>query len=201
MGLKTLVLSLLLGSLWLGSSCRRSPSKSDIDIEFTADTLEVAYTYWWDGSGPFIGYCGKDYNLAFAGTITQLEDPTDEAGPLYTSQWGTIALDKVYKIKNPQSAAYKNQKYVRSDCFYDLDLSVGDQVLVFCYEYERNFSIPGGKSILKIGGLDHPLIKSIKSYIDADQDPLAIQKDSSLWGAYGFGDKLAQHIRCRQNQK
>ncbi|SHI53469.1 hypothetical protein [Pseudozobellia thermophila] len=199
MGLKPLVLILVSAYLCLGTSCKRTRSKSDIDIEFTSDTLEVAYTYWWEESGPFIGYCGEDYSLAFAGTITDLENPTHDPGPLYTSQWGTIALDRVFKINNPPSGGYENQKYFRSDCFNDLELSVGDKVLVFCYEYEGGLSIPGDKSILKIGGMDHPLVKSIKNYIDADQDPLAIQKDSTLWGAYGFNDKLAQHIRCRQN--
>jgi len=174
-------------------------SKSDIEIEFTQDTLEVGYTYWWEDSGPFIGYCGEEYALVFVGTISHLAEPTNNAAPLYISQNGTIAIDRVFKINNPESNTYANQKFFVSDCFNGLELAVGDQVLVFCYSYEGNFSIPGEHSILKIGGIDHPLVASTKAYIDADQNPLKITKDTTLWSAYGFGDKLAQHIRCAEN--
>lgn len=174
-------------------------SKSDIEIEFTQDTLEVGYTYWWEDSGPFIGDCGEEYALVFAGTLVDLKFPTKEAAPLYTSQKGTIALERVFKINNPQADTYTNQKFFVSDCFNGLELALGDQVLVFCYEYEGNFCIPGGRSIIKIGGIDHPLVASTKAYIDADQNPMKIMKDTTLWSAYGFGDALSQQIRCREN--
>lgn len=187
--------------LFVISACNSPKSKSDIQIVFTQDTLNVGYTYWWDDSGPFIGYCGKEYALVFTGTINYLEHPTNEAAPLYTSQKGIIVLEKVFKIKNPESKAYANQKFFVSDCFDGLELSVGDQVLVFCYEYEGDFCIPGRRSIIKIGGFDHPLVASTKTYIDADQNPLKIIKDTTLWSAYGFGDELVQHIRCRENSE
>ncbi|PKA98410.1 hypothetical protein B0O79_2096 [Flavobacteriaceae bacterium MAR_2009_75] len=198
MGVRFLLLSFILGCLCL-TACKNSNSNTDIEIEFTQDTLQVPFTYWWEESGPFIGYCGENYSLVFVGTITDLETENKDAGPLYHSKRGTIALEKVLKIDNPNSQEYISQGYVTTDCFYGLDLTVGDKVLVFCYEYEDGFSIAGGSCIIDIGGLEHPLVKSIKTYIHENQDPLAIEKDSTLWGAYGFGEKLAQHIRCKEN--
>jgi len=172
-----------------------------MEIIFTQDTLNVGYTYWWEESGPFIGYCGEEYALVFMGTVSHLESPTNEAAPLYRSQKGVIALEKVFKIKNPEANRYANQKFFVSDCFEGLDLSVGDQVIVFCYEYEGNFSIPGKRSIIKIGGFDHPLVASTKAFINADQNPMKIIKDTTLWSAYGFGPELSQHIRCIENSE
>ena len=198
MGVRLLLLSFLFGCLCL-TACKNPKSNTDIEIEFTQDTLQVPFTYWWEESGPFIGYCGENYSLVFAGMITDLEIENKDAGPLYHSKRGTIAVEKVLKIDNPNAQKYISQGYVSTDCFYGLDLTVGDKVLVFCYEYEGGFSIAGGSSILDIGGLEHPLVKSIKTYIHENQDPLAIEKDSTLWQAYGFGEKLAQHIRCKEN--
>ncbi len=201
MGLKhyaSYIFSLL---LFITSACNSPKSKSDIDIVFTQDTLNVGYTYWRDDSGPFIGYCGEEYALVFTGSLNYLEKPTNEAAPLYTSQKGIIEVEKVFKIKDPESDAYANQKFFVSDCFDGLELSVGDQVLVFCYEYEGNFCISGKRSIIKISGIDHPLVASTKAYIDAGQNPVKIIKDTTLWSAYGFGDELAQHIRCRENSE
>lgn len=200
MGLKCYSICSLL-SLVIIAACNTPKSKSDIEIEFTQDTLEVGYTYWWEDSGPFIGYCGKEYSLVFIGTVSHLDPPTNKAEPLYISQKGTIELEKVLKINNPDTKSYSNQKYFVSDCFNGLELSIGDQVLVFCYEYEDNFSIPGKRSIINISGFEHPLVASTKTYIDADQNPLQIQKDTTLWSAYGFGAQLEQHIRCHENSE
>tara|TARA_R110002167_G_scaffold263017_8_gene469709 strand:- start:3840 stop:4418 length:579 start_codon:yes stop_codon:yes gene_type:complete len=181
----------------MGSCGRQKKSNSEIAITFTQDTLKVGYTYWWPESGPFVGSCGEELSLVFIGTVMEIKDPTDAAGPLYTAQEGIISLDKVLKIKKLNANTYRNQKFLLTDCFHDLALSVGDQVLVFCYDYEGEYSIPGNKSILKINGADDPLVKSIRTYIDAGQDPLKLTDDRGLWATVGLGRKLESIIKCR----
>jgi len=181
-------------------SCNRSKqTKSDISIEFTQDTLAVGYTYWWPESGPFIGQCGDELSLVFSGTITDILATTEEAGPLYKSQKGYIKIDRVFKIKELGAKGYTNQQFFVSDCFDGLELKKDDLVLVFCYDYENDLSIPGGQSILKIDTLDNPLITSIKSYIDADQNPSKIKKDMKLWAKYGLDITLKKMIQCQNN--
>lgn len=181
-------------------SCNRSKqTKSDIAIEFTQDTLAVGYTYWWPESGPFIGQCGDELALVFSGTLTDILEPTDEAGPLYNAQKGYIQIDRVFKIKELEAKSYTNQQFFVSDCFDGLELKKDDPVLVFCYDYENDISIPGGQSILKIDSLDDPLITSIKRYIDADQNPSKIKKDMKLWAKYGLDDALERIIQCYKN--
>ncbi|MUH35028.1 hypothetical protein D9O36_04180 [Zobellia amurskyensis] len=185
--------------LALGTSCDTKRTKSDIEIVFTQDTLDVGYTYWWEESGPFIGYCGKEYALVFSGTVINLEKENHDAAPLYISQKGTIAMDEVYKIKDMGNNSYANQKFFTTDCFNNTDVTVGDKVLVFCYDYEGELIIPGNNSILNIKGLDHPLVGATKRFIDADENPIEIKKDSTLWSAYGYRKQLNQMIRCREN--
>ncbi|MGB5436248.1 MAG: hypothetical protein WBM98_10195 [Maribacter sp.] len=182
-------------------SCNKSkPTKSDMEIAFTQDTLAVGFTYWWPESGPFLGLCGDELTLVFSGTVTEILQPTDEAGPLYTSQKGFIKIDRVFKIKELGPNIYANQQYFVSDCFDGLDLRKGDQVLVCCYDYENDLSIPGGKSILKIDALDDPLITSIKIYIDADQNPKKIKMDMKLWEKYGLDDALRRILECEESK-
>ncbi|MBT8306132.1 MAG: hypothetical protein KJN85_04285 [Maribacter sp.] len=191
-----LTLYIIIYSLY---SCNRSrPAKSDLEIEFIPDTLEVGYTYWWAESGPFVGQCGDELSLVFSGTITDIMEPTDEAGPLYTSQKGYIEIDRVFKIKDLGHKSYANQQFFVSDCFDGLGLKKGDIVLVFCYDYENALSIPGNRSILRINTLDDPLINSIKKYIDTDQDPLKIKKDIKLWKKHQLDAALKRIITCSQ---
>jgi hypothetical protein len=181
-------------------SCNRSKqTQSDIAIEFTQDTLDVGYTYWWPESGPFIGQCGDEFSLVFSGAITDILEPTDEAGPLYNSQKGYIRIDRVFKKKELEAKSYTNQQFFVSDCFDGLELKKDDPVLVFCYDYENDLSIPGGQSILKLDSLDDPLITSIKRYIDADQNPSKIKKDMKLWAKYGLDNALERMIECHNN--
>ena len=168
----------------------RKKTKSDLEIEFVQDTLEVGFTYWWPESGPFIGPCGDEFSLVFSGTITDIQEPTEEAGPLYTSQKGYIQIDRVFKTK---------EHFFASDCFDGLELKKEDPVLVFCYDYENDLSIPGGQSILKIASLDDPLITSIKRYINTDQNPSKIKKDMKLWAKHGLDDALERMIQCHNN--
>ncbi len=184
-------LLLLTGSCEIGKK-----AKSDIEIEFTQDTLNVGYTYWWSQSGPFIGSCGDELSFVFVGTVTDLLEPTDDAGPLYTPQKGFISIEKIFKIKNLGSNNYANQKYFTSDCFDGVGVRPGDQVLVFCYDYEGNYTIPGKNSVLKIDGFDDPLLKSIRKYIDTDQNAQKLKKDIKLWRAHGLDEDLIDVIRC-----
>ncbi|WP_291870551.1 hypothetical protein [Maribacter sp.] len=180
------------------TSCSSKKHKSDIDITFTTDTLNVGYTYWWPESGPFIGECGEEYALVFLGTINNIDEPTDTAGPLYSSQEGIIQIENVFKIKDLGKNKYTNQNYFKSDCFNSLDLTIGDKVLVVCYDYEDNFSIPGNKSILKVSGLDDPIVKSIKKYIDKDLNPIKIRKDVDYWKKYDLDGGLNRILKCKQ---
>ena len=179
-------------------SCNTKKSKSDIEVAFTQDTLEVGYTYWWPQSGPFIGNCGEELSLVFMGTITEIKDPTDDPGPLYISQKGVVELEKVFKIKDLGEQTYANQKFFTTDCFNDLGLVQGDQVLVFCYDYEGDYSIPGHQSILKINGFEDPLIKSIRTYIDEGQNPAKLKDDLGLWATHNLGRALEGIIMCRE---
>ncbi|HET8736857.1 MAG TPA: hypothetical protein VFM69_09675 [Pricia sp.] len=191
----------LLGMLSV-SSCQLGVNrKSDIEIEFMLDTLHVGYTYWWPEAGPFIGNCGQELSLVFSGVVTNLKPPTNEAGPLYTPQKGTITIERVFKIKELGESTYKGQRFVTTDCFYGSGLGTGDTVLVVCYDYEDAYTIPGKGSLLKIDSFEDEAITSLRKYIDADGDPEHIEKDIGLWASYGHGRALQQIIECRSEMR
>ncbi|MFD2604480.1 hypothetical protein ACFSSG_03220 [Euzebyella marina] len=198
MGIKCKYVFCLLAVAYI-FSCKKKTAKSDIEIVFTQDTLQIPYTYWWDEAGPFIGYCGEPYSLVFTGVLTHLEAADEKAGPLYTSQKGVIQLEKVLYINDEIEGKYASQRYVTMDSFHQLDLKVSDKVLVFCYDYENKVTIPGDKSIIKIGDYDHPLVESTKEYIDSGQNVLEIKKDSALWAAYGYCDSFKRILRCKED--
>lgn len=183
------------------SACSGKKSKSDIEVLFTQDTLDVGYTYWWPQSGPFIGGCGEELSLVFSGTITQLMNPTNDAGPLYKPQEGIVEIEQVFKIKNLADKNYASQKFFSSDCFNELGLAVGDKVLVICFDYEGEYSIPGKQSILKLASFDDPLVESICTYIDSDQNALKLKDDVGIWAKKGLGRQLQAVMECEAEMK
>lgn len=185
----------------LSSGCNLKKSKSTIDIVFTQDTLAIGYTYWWSQTAPFNGNCADAHSLVFAGTIANIKAPNTNSGPLYTSQEGVIEIEQVLKLKDIGKNIYAEQKFISTDCFYQSNFKTGDMVLVFCFDYEDNYSIPGKDCILKINGLNDPLIKSIRKFIDAGDEPLVLQKDIDLWDRHDLGMNLKASIECSQEMK
>lgn len=163
-----------------------------------SDTLQVGYTYWWPESGPFIGNCGNEYSFVFIGTVKNIDNPLEDSTKLYTSQKGLIEINEVLTLRNLKSNTNTQLKYFMSDCFNDLNVKEGDRVIVFCYEYEENYSIPGGKSILKIDNINSPIVISIKKYIESNQNPLSIKQDVTLWKMYDLDTQLKQIIECEE---
>lgn len=169
----------------------------EVETSKAKDTtyLHAGYTYWWGESGPFLGLCGSEYSIAFTGTITNINTPVEEAYVIL--QRGVIEIEQVLKVRTVEKQKYKGETFFVSDCFYNTDLQVGDKVMVFCYEYEGDFSIPSN-SVLKIDQFDTPVVQSIKTYIEADQNPLVIKEDVELWEKqYGLGEALSQNIACK----
>ncbi len=178
--------------------------KKEIDIKtnqqksILSDTLRVGYTYWWPQSGPFIGHCGDKYALVFLGTVQHIDKPIKDDDMLYIPQEGSIKIDEVLTFRSLKKKTYDKQNFFISNCFYKQDIKQGDRVLVFCYEYEDNYSIPGGKSILKIKDSNDPVVQSIKRYITSGQNPLELKKHIALWKSYGLETDVKRVIACKE---
>ncbi|MGD1891376.1 MAG: hypothetical protein ACFB15_12390 [Cyclobacteriaceae bacterium] len=167
-------------------------------INDNLDTLDIGYTYWWSDSGPFIGLCGENYSLVFLGIVRDINSPMKDTTLLYTSQEGIIEITETIKARRLQKENYNSHKYFSSDCFYNSDVNGGDTVMVFCYEYEGSYSIPGPKSIMKIDGFDDPTVRSIRKYIQMGENPITLKEDMDLWKSKGLENKLKQIIECRE---
>lgn len=167
-------------------------------VSINSDTLNIGYTYWWPESGPFIGLCGEEYAFVFLGEIVDINTSINDTSAHYISQKGIIKIKEVIKVRALKEQTYKNEKYFTSDCFYGLNVKNGDKVLVFCYEYEGSYSIPGKNAVLKLKTFNDATILSIKNYVQANQNPLSIKGDMALWEKKGFGNKLKQIIECKE---
>lgn len=180
------------------SNSVKQNAKKVLVQEFNTDTLGVAYTYWRPKSGPFIGMCGDIYALVFLGVVTEIESSNKETTLLDTAQKGCIKIEEVLKTRMLLKQGYHEEGYFRSDCFYDARLKRGDKVIVYCYEYEGFYAIPGVNSIIKINGFDDPIVASTKTYIASGQNPIKIKKDIALWDKKGFGSALKAIIECKE---
>lgn len=183
------------------SSCGFQNSKSDITVEFTQDTLAIGYTYWWSQKAPFSENCTSNHSLVFSGTVQHIASPNNDSGPLYTSQKGLIEIEKVYQVKDLGKNIYAAQKFITTDCFYESGLESGDKVLVFCYDYENDYSIPGKDCIIKIDDYDDPLIASTRKLIDNNNNPIAIKRDIELWSKHELDENLEANIKCAQEKE
>jgi len=184
------------------SSCSTKKSKSEIEVIFSRDTLAIGYTYWWSQTAPFNGNCEDSHSLVFTGTIKDIAAVNDTSGPLYESQEGIIEIERLYKIKDIGANIYAEQKFIRTDCFFESNLKEGDTVLVFCYDYEDAYTIPGKECIVKIKGFDDALIKSVRKYIDANDDLTALRKDTEVWDAVGLGTAVENGlVACKEDAK
>ncbi|WP_108867735.1 hypothetical protein [Aquimarina aquimarini] len=190
-----IIFSLIFSSISNAQESKNTLENSDSSI---SDVFKVGYTYWWPQSGPFIGNCGDTYSFVFLGTVRYINTPAEDSTSIVVSQKGGIQIDEVLTVRDVKNNTYKNQSLFVSDCFYDQDLTQGDKVLVFCYEYEGDYSIPGKKSILKISDSNDLIVQSIKSYIEKNQNPLSLKKDISLWKKYGLDTELKQLISCKE---
>ncbi|MDY8135103.1 hypothetical protein [Aquimarina sp. 2201CG5-10] len=202
--LKTSIL-ILTGALLCIFSCVKKTKESTFKnqdkevlekVTANSDTLKIGYTYWWPQSGPFIGHCGEPYSLVFLGTVLDIKKENSTSN--YTSKIGTTSIDQVLFVKNVKNNSFKKQQYFVSDCFANINLAKEDKVIVFCYSYEDSYSIPGGKSILKISGINDPVVGSIKKYIQSNQNPLVIKQDSTLWKEQKLDSELKQIIACKE---
>lgn len=199
----TILMGLLIG---IALRCRSNvPSSTAGQIPTnpsSQDTLRVGYTYWWPQDGPFIGSCGNLYALAFKGTVEHIQapqaDPEEEL--LYVSQRGFVRIDEVLAVRNLERMQYAGESIFTTDCFHGSGLKTGDQVLVFCSDYESGYSIPGKRSIVKISDRKDPLFKSALRFIHKGQNPQAIAKDLPLWEKHGHGEDLRRLLACKQFQ-
>ncbi|MEO0896609.1 MAG: hypothetical protein AAFY71_09440 [Bacteroidota bacterium] len=188
------------------SSCQQSQRPTDsteqenteVRSELNNDIFKVPYTYWWDKAGPFIGLCGSKYSFVFLGEVKSLGNIIQDSASLYTSQKGQITIETILHTQKQEKKSYEGQGIFESDCFFGSDFRIGDLVMVFCYEYEGEVSIPGKRSIVKLKSKNDPLIESIKTYIAGDQQAILLKNDMALWEAAGYGDDLGQIIDCAE---
>jgi hypothetical protein len=177
-----------------------------------SDTLDVGYTYWWPGGGPFLGLCGSSYSMVFTAKVLEIQKtgpafPPQSQDTLYVPQIGILKFNEIIYSEAPDPGpkaepvqVFSQQSFFRSDCFFGSNLKPGDLVLGFVYSYEGNYSIPSG-SLLKLSHYDHPVVKSIRKYIKNNQDPFSIEQDSLIYREFGFEHSLKQVLNCARHSQ
>lgn len=156
------------------------------------DTLHVGYTYWWNSSEPIMGIYGREYALIFRGVVTEISpydnhyDDEDGKDVIYDSQSGTIEIMKVLHSKKLKDASIEGRKYFTSDCFYNSGIKKGDSVLVFCFEYEDRYAIPGYRSIVKLENINDPFLHLIQLYANNNLDKDIITNHLDIWKNKGL---------------
>jgi hypothetical protein len=151
------------------------------------DTLHVGYTYWWNSSEPIMGIYGREYALIFTGVVTEISPADDyDNDVIYDSQFGTIKIMQVLYSKKLKEASSDGRKFFTSDCFYNSGLKKGDSVLVFCFEYEDRYAIPGHRSIVELDGMDDPFLHLIELYANNNLDKDIITNHLDLWKNKGL---------------
>jgi len=156
------------------------------------DTLHVGYTYWWNSSEPIMGIYGMEYALIFRGVVTEIspydgyygDEHEDEV--IYDSQFGTIEIMKVLHSKKLKDASLEGRKHFTSDCFYNSGIKKGDSVLVFCFEYEDRYAIPGHRSIVKLENMNDPFLHLIQLYVKNNLDREIILNHLDIWKNKGL---------------
>lgn len=183
-----------------GDAIESSPLVVDqepVQIQYqNQDTFKLGYAYWWPQSGPFLGYCGEPYSLVFLGTVVELQEEHLEEH--YVAQKGIIRVDSVLFSKKLQENRYQNEKLISTDAFYQANIKENERILVCCYAYEDNYVNPGGKSILKIEGIQDPKVQSLITYIQSGQDAGSIEGDIDIWEQQHLGFDLKQIISCKE---
>ena len=158
-------------------------------------SLRIPYTYWWESSGPFMGMCGNPYSLVLSGTIKELGKEQKEEN--FIAQEGLVVIHEKLFNQATRKQNFSEETFIKTNSFYNTGVKLGDKVLLFIYEYEGEYTIPGRKSILKIEDFAGAEIQSIKKYIAAKQNPLAIKEDLKLWKKKGLETELQNIIDCR----
>jgi len=181
-----------------------SKAQTDSWPSLESDTL-VLLVRSGQQSGPFIDDCSKKYALVFTGTIVQLGDiqAWDE---IVSHRSGIIKINEIL-YSDRRYEYYKKENY----CFVDkIHLmiqfkTIGTKVIVFAYSKNRSIFIPQthygeSSSILVLQDFNEAIVASMRKYIRADQDPLALSDDIEIWAKfsnyYGFGQNLTRRIEC-----
>lgn len=168
------------------------PGGSSTENNCIDDTLHVGYTYWWNSSEPIMGIYGREYALIFSGVVTEIspyddyydEDHVDDV--IYDSQFGAIEIVEVLHSKKLKEVHMEGPKFFTSDCFYNSGLNKGDSVLVFCFEYEDRYAIPGYRSIVKLDNMNDPFLRLIQLYVKNNLNREVILSHLDIWKNKGL---------------
>ncbi|MCI5055910.1 MAG: hypothetical protein MRY83_07360 [Flavobacteriales bacterium] len=142
------------------------------------DTLYAHYTFWWLLHGPF----AHKPQMYFIGELTHLREEID-TNSLARGREGTIRIKEVLHVVDTERQKYRGQKYFNVDCFPEKPMKIGQKFLVTVNEYEDNYVMPGGQSLLKIDSYEDPKVESLRKYVAADFNPNAILSDTATWNA------------------